>query len=147
MNITFHFFYPFLKIKKRAAEIISTFLVLDINSLQKFFKNNEKRGAPVTEKPQSTPRKVDYLSSNPPIRVANNKNPPVKPGDFYCVILTKQMQIILRSNYIFQEYISLTRKGNARRHPEALSGQFQDECLYRTFFFCLTERIRLRPQM
>jgi len=54
------FFYPFLKIKKRAAEIISTILVLDINSLQKFFENNEKRGDLVTEKSQNSPRKVDY---------------------------------------------------------------------------------------
>ena len=64
MNNMLHFWSPFLKIKRRAAEIFSTILVLDTNSLQIFFEINEKK-----ERPDgwriAPPWKVDYLSSNP----------------------------------------------------------------------------------
>ena len=44
MKNMLHFWSPFLKIKKRTAELISTILVLDINSLQIFFWNKRKKG-------------------------------------------------------------------------------------------------------
>ena len=52
-----HFWSPFLKTKRRAAEIFSTILVLDTNSLQIFFEINEKRGDPTTEESQNSPLK------------------------------------------------------------------------------------------
>ena len=58
MNNMLHFWSPFLKIKRRAAEIFSTILVLDTNSLQIFFETNERRGDCATEKSQNLPLKV-----------------------------------------------------------------------------------------
>jgi len=65
MKIMFHFFSPFLKIKKKTAENISTVLDSYTKCLQIFFEINEKRRVCATEKRTNSLCKVDYLSSNP----------------------------------------------------------------------------------
>ena len=65
MKIMFHFFSPFLKIKKKTAENIYTVLDSYTKCLQIFFEINEKRRVCATEKRTNSLCKVDYLSSNP----------------------------------------------------------------------------------
>ena len=55
MKIMFHFFSPFLKIKKKTAENISTVLDSYTKCLQIFFEINEKRRDPTTEESQNLP--------------------------------------------------------------------------------------------